>query len=71
MSEDNDKYMDRSIEIWFTENDVIEFDTKNLKPSEIIAMGAVLQQAGLDMMGELELEEPPEKTEDEGDTKQE
>ena len=53
----------RRAEIWFDEDDVIHWHGHHVKPSEVITMGAVLQEAGLAMMGDMELydDEPEPK----------
>ena len=41
----------REMRIWIDKDDVVNWQGKNLKPSEIIMMGAVLTEHGLNMMG--------------------
>lgn len=48
--------MKRELKIWINDDDVYEYKTDEIKPSEMITMGVVLQQAGLKMMGKHELE---------------
>jgi len=52
----------REMRIWIDENEVVNWQGKDLKPSEVIMFGAVLTQEGLDMMGDTEhLEKPTKK----------
>lgn len=48
--------------IWMNEDGTIEWHYKNLKPSELCLMAAVLQQTALEMLGEDELEQSPKRT---------
>ena len=47
--------MKRELRIWINDDDVYEYETDEIKPSEMITMGVVLQEAGLKMMGMHEL----------------
>ena len=45
---------ERKAEIWFSEGDTVEWNCNKLKPTEIIALGAILQEVGLHELGEIE-----------------
>ena len=47
----------RELRIWFTKDQCIEWDAKNLKPSEMCLMAAVIWDSALKMMGDCEIGE--------------
>jgi formylmethanofuran dehydrogenase subunit C len=52
----------REMKIWIDKDGVFNWDGTDLKPSEIIAMGAVLQNIGLEMMGPIvEIKRPKKR----------
>lgn len=44
---DDEIQHNRELVIWINEDDTYEYDGENLKPSEIITMGCILQRDGL------------------------
>lgn len=41
--------------IWYNSQDDIEWNAKNLKPSEMCLLAAIIQEAALKMMGDIEV----------------
>jgi len=52
---------ERKVEVWINDDDSYEYYVENLKPSEIITMGAILQSDGLRILGYGTLDWTPEK----------